>query len=165
MKVALLQRMRCNGFVDEVGVGENSNDRRESSFRAAAAPFLRVVWPQERSLTTPGVSRALAELPATSGGAFAESVEAIEPFLVPFDCWSLLDYGLYGEDGEGRRLLRIDDEKKARALLRLLDLTVGAAESAVVPDDLADALDQIKSVQRSVVDSPEFRRLSAAARR
>ena len=152
-------------FVDEVTGGESGNDRRESIFRAAAAPFLRFVWPQERSLTTPGVSRALAVLPATSGGAFAEAVEVIEPFLVPFDCWSLLDYGLYGKDGEGRKLSRIDDDRKAGALLRLLDLTVGAAESAVVPDGLADALDQIKGVHRSVVDSPEFRRLSAAARR
>ena len=35
-------------------------------FRSAAAPFLRDVWPQERSLATPGVSKALADLPATS---------------------------------------------------------------------------------------------------
>lgn len=33
-------------------------------FLLAAAPFLVKVWPQEHSLTTPGVSRALAELPA-----------------------------------------------------------------------------------------------------
>jgi hypothetical protein len=31
-------------------------------FRLAAAPFLREVWPQERSLATPGVSKAFADL-------------------------------------------------------------------------------------------------------
>jgi hypothetical protein len=134
-------------------------------FRSAAAPFLRDVWPQERSLATPGVSRALADLPAASGDAFAEAVYAIERFLVPFECWSMLDYGLYGEEGDAKKLATIDDEAKAKSLLRLLDLTVGSSESAVVPYDLTDALDQIRSVAPHLVDSATYRRLSTAARR
>ena len=96
-------------------------------FRSAAAPFLRDVWPQERSLATPGVSGALADLPAASGNAFVEA--------------------------------------KARAFLRLLNLTVGASEGAVVPYDLPNALDQISATSPSLTDSPEYRRLAAAARR
>ena len=139
-------------------------------FQSAAAPFLRKVWPQERSLATPGVSGALAKLPATSGETFVDAVGAIERFLVPFDGWSMLEYGLYDKDDrkrkqEERKLSIINDEVKARALLRLLDLTVGTSEAAVIPLDLTDALDQIQCVAETLVDSPVFRRLSTAARR
>ncbi|MGJ0427530.1 hypothetical protein [Methylocystis sp.] len=134
-------------------------------FRSAAVPFLRDVWPQERSLATPGVSGALTDLPATSGEAFAEAVESIHRFLVPFNCWSMIDYGLYGDDGGKKKLTVINDEAKAQALLRLLNLTVGSSEGDVIPYDLTDALDQIQSVAPALVEHPAFRRLSTAARR
>ncbi|MDF2994549.1 MAG: hypothetical protein K0R27_186 [Xanthobacteraceae bacterium] len=134
-------------------------------FRSAAAPFLQHVWPQERSLTTPGVSNALADLPATSGEAFVEAVDAIERFLVPFESWSMHDYGLHGQGNYEKQLSTIDSEAKADAFLRLLDLTVGTSESAVIPYDLTDALDQIKSVAPKLMESPTYRRLSTAARR
>lgn len=134
-------------------------------FNIAASPFLSKVWPRERSLVTPGVSRALADLPATSGEAFAKAVDAIARFLVPFDCWSMINYGLYGDEGGTSKLAIINDQEKAQALLKLLDLTVGTSEGAVVPNDLTNALDQIRSVVPSVVESQAFRRLSTAARR
>jgi hypothetical protein len=134
-------------------------------FRSAAAPFLRDVWPQERSLATPGVSGALADLPATSGDAFAESVDTIERFLVPFACWSMAHYGFYGNTDEAKKFGVINDEVKAKALLRLLDRTVGTSEGAVIPHDLTDALDRIESVTPSLANSTAFRRLSTAARR
>lgn len=134
-------------------------------FRTAAAPFLREVWPQERSLATPGVSTALADLPAASGEAFAEAVDTIARFLVPFECWSMIEYGLYGDDGEAKKLAAINDEAKARALLQLLDLTVGTSEGAVIPHDLTDALDQILEVDPALSSNSVFRRLATAARR
>ena len=134
-------------------------------FQSAVTPFLQKVWPQERSLATPGVGRTFAKLPTTSKEAFADAVQAIERFLVPFDCWSIREYGLYGKDNGETKLSTIDDEDKARMLLRLLDLTVGTSETAVIPRDLTDALDQIRSVAGTLVDCPEFRRLSTAARR
>ena len=134
-------------------------------FRKAAKPFLGKVWPQERSLATPGVSAAFADLPATSGDAFAEAVDAIERFLKPFRCWSMFSFGLYGEKGDVKNLSLVNDERKAQALLRLLDLTVGEAEDAVIPNDLASALDQIRSVAPALADSQQFRRLSTATRR
>jgi hypothetical protein len=134
-------------------------------FRAAAKPFLEQVWPQERSLATPGVSGAFAAVPATSGEAFVAAVDTIERFLVPFDCWSMIDYGLYGEIGEEPKLSRINSEIKAKAFLRLLDSTVGRSEGAVVPYDITDALDQIRSVWTRAAENPSYRRLSAAARR
>ncbi|MBY0361507.1 MAG: hypothetical protein K2X45_06325 [Phreatobacter sp.] len=144
---------------------DQSVSTRDGLFRAAAAPFLREVWPQERSLATPGVSGALADLPATSGEAFAEAVDAVARFLVPFECWSMVNFGLYGEEGEASKLAIINDEEKAKALLKLLDLTIGALEGAVVPHDLTDALDQIQSVAPLLAETPIFRRLATAARR
>ena len=155
-------------FVLEVSEFESEGDSSSTAatiLRSAAAPFLTQVWPLERSLATPGVSRALARLPATSGEGFAEAVETIERFLVPFECWSMLEYGLYGDDAGKRKLSVINDETKARALLRLLDLTVGTSEDATVPHDLTDALDQIRLVAPGLVSRPAFRRLSTAARR
>jgi hypothetical protein len=137
----------------------------EALFRTAVAPFLQHVWPQERSLATPGVSRAFAKLPAVAQEAFAEVVEAIEPFLVPFECWSLIDYGLYGEENGEPKLSSINSRDKAAALLRLLDLTIGTAEGSVIPHHLAEALDQVRRVAPNLGEGQVFRRLATAARR
>lgn len=146
--------------------GENNEALTAAKlFHEAAGPFLREVWPQERSLATPGVSGALADLPATSGEAFVEAVDAIARYLVPFECWSMVYYGLYVDDEGVKKLAIINDEPKALALLKLLDLTVGTNEGAVVPHDLEDALDQIRTAAPGAIGSPEYRRLSTAARR
>ena len=155
-------------FVAEMSKYEAEDDPASAAsgvLSSSAAPFLGQVWPQERSLATPGVSRALARLPATSGEAFADAVDAIGRFLVPFECWSMLEYGLYGDDRGVKKLSIINDEIKAEAFLRLLDLTVGTSDDATIPHGLADALDQMRYVSRSLMVRPEFRRLAAAARR
>jgi hypothetical protein len=77
----------------------------------------------------------------------------------------MINYGLYGEVDGAKKLAQINDEEKAKALLRLLDLTVGSVEGATIPHDLADALEQIRSVAPHLVEGPTYRRLSAAARR
>lgn len=136
-------------FVRDVSAspeGRQAPTSPEQLFRSAAEPFLERVWPQERSLATPGVSRALADLPAAAQEAFAEAVDAIERFLVPFECWSMIDYGLYGEEDGKPKLSSIDNQAKAAAFLRLLDLTIGTAEGSVIPHDLPDALDQVRRV-------------------
>lgn len=153
-------------FVSEVpGTPGVSATSSEGLFQTAATPFLRDVWPQERSLTTPGIARAFASLPAAAVGNYSEAVEAIERFLVPFECWSLYEYGLYS-DGEGKPTLQqIDDAEKAKALLRLLNLTIGTAEGSVIPSDLGAALHQIRAVAPALIDDRLYRRLTAAARR
>jgi hypothetical protein len=134
-------------------------------FRLAVAPFLKNVWPQERSLATRGVSAAFADLPAAAGDAFSEAVSAVERFLVPFDCWSMYDFGLGGDVDEVPRLASINTPETADALLLLLGSSIGAAEGSVVPMDLADALDQIRSAGGRIVQDSEFRRLETVARR
>lgn len=162
-----VQDLSASAYTNSPEDGELQEDPASAAslFRAAAAPFLREVWPQERSLATPGVSGALANLPATSGEAFAEAVDAVARFLVPFECWSMVDYGLYGDEGEVKRLTIINNEANAQALLKLLDLTIGTSEGAVVPHDLTDALDQIQSVEPALAETPIYKRLATAARR
>jgi len=155
-------------FVLDVSASNEGGDAASSPeqvFRSAAAPFLELVWPQERSLSTPGVSRALADLPATARGEFANAVDAIACFLVPFECWSMVDYGFGGEDDDKPNLSIINNCEKAAGLLRLLDLTIGTSEGSVIPHDLADALNQVRRVAPRVADSRIFRRLATAARR
>jgi len=154
-------------FIHDVSTREGwpASPSPEQLFRSAAAPFLLKVWPQERSLATPGVSQALADLPATAPEAFAEAVDAIERFLVPFECWSMLEYGLYGEEDDNPKLSTIDNHEKAAAFLRLLDLTIGTSEGAVIPYDLAEALDQVRKIAPNLAENQVFRRLATAARR
>jgi len=104
-------------------------------------------------------------LPAAAGRAFSEAVGAIERFLVPFDCWSMSDFGLAGDIGGVRRLVSIDTPEMATAFLRLLDLSIGTAEGSVAPMDLAEALDQIRSVAANLMQDSAFRRLATVARR
>ncbi|MCE2447776.1 MAG: hypothetical protein J4F35_05120 [Candidatus Latescibacteria bacterium] len=138
----------------------------EHLFQSAAKPFLQRVWPQERSLASPGVSKRLSRLPAIARGEFVEAVNTIERFLLPFECWSILDYDLYSGDSDRTpKLAMINDEAKAKALLRLLHLTVGTAENATIPYDLGDALAQVRGVVPNLARTPEYRRLETAARR
>lgn len=136
----------------------------ESIFNKSVLPFIRNVWPQERSLATPGVSAAWADLPAAAGAAFSSAVEAIESFLVPFSCWSMSDFGLRFEKDSSRSLQIVDTPEKARALLRLLDATIGTAEGAVVPYDLSLALLRVGEISPELPLTASYKRLSAAAR-
>ncbi len=155
-------------FIRDAFASKDSEKERpspEELFRLAVRPFLQEVWPQERSLATPGISKAFADLPAAVRGAFAEAVDVVERFLIPFKCWSMHDYGLYGDDDGEAKLAMIDDQQKAEAFLRLLDLTIGRAEGSVIPHELGKALDQIETTAPSLARDPRFQRLATAARR
>ncbi|MEM9387935.1 MAG: hypothetical protein AAGA68_22970 [Pseudomonadota bacterium] len=136
----------------------------EAIFDSAVEPFLKEVWPQEQSLSTPGVSKSLVEIPAASGDRFSAAVAAIERFIVPFDCWSSLEYGLYGDTDGQPKIRQVDSKDKAKALLTLLDLSIGTSDRAVVPFDLPDLLDHVESVASDLATTSTFRRLAALAR-
>ncbi len=152
-------------FVSDLS--EKNEHSPECLFKAAVKPFLQQVWPQDRSLVSPGISDRLSKLPALTRSEFANAVDTIERFLMPFDCWTISGYGLYGgdEDDGKPRLSMIDDEAKAEALLRLLDRTVGTADNAVIPYDLGDALEQVRKVAPDLARDQRYRRLATAARR
>lgn len=150
-------------FVSDLS--ENNEHSPEHLFQAAVKPFLQQVWPPEHSLVSPGISRRLSKLPALTHGEFANAVDTIERFLMPFDCRTMFNYGLYGGDDRDPKLSMIDDEAKAEALLRLLDRTVGTADNAVIPYDLGNALEQVRKVAPNLARDQRYRRLATAARR
>lgn len=154
-------------YVSEVAErsAENPNPPSpERLYRCSARPFLRRVWPKERSLASTGVCEELARLPAIARGEFAEAVATIERFLVPFECWSMFDYG-FEEDGPKATSGIVDDIEKARALLCLLNRTIATSEEAIVPLDLGDALEQVRNVAPKLAQTPEYRRLETVASR
>ena len=171
---SLDDEVRANGaravkkFVSDLSGSRSSNDNTpspEELFQSSVEPFLTRVWPQEKSLSTPGVSQSFSSLPFIINKAFTEVVNIIERFLVPFDCWSLFDYGIRPDSSDKINLSVIDDQNKAEGFLKLLDLTIGTSEGSVVPHDLGDALDQIRTVAPTITDNQIFRRLATAARR
>ena len=149
-------------FVSDLS--EEKEHSPERLFQAAVKPFLQQVWPPDRLLVSPGISDRLSKLPALTRDEFANAVDTIERFLMPFDCRSMIGYGLYGGDRDPK-LSMIDDKAKAEALLRLLDRTVGTADNAVIPYDLGDALGQVRKVAPDLARTQKYRRLAMAARR
>jgi hypothetical protein len=128
-----------------------SPDRPGSMVRNAVAAELRI-----KGLRPAPIHRALMRL-ANRGGAGT--------ILVPFKCWSLLDYGLDdNEDGEAK-LTMIVDRRKAEAFLKLIDLTVGRSKNSVIPHELGTALDQIETAGQPLARDPGFLRLVTTARR
>ena len=152
-------------FVKDVSNAKNPTHSARDVFVGAVAPFLMVIWPQEYSLATPGVSKAFAVLPAASKEAFSIAVDAVSRFLVPFDAWSMIDYGLYGESEGKQKILVVDDAIKARAFLLLLDKTISPEERGVVPHELGVALAHIQALSPELNGLSSFRRLAALARR
>jgi hypothetical protein len=136
----------------------------EQIFNRSVRPFLETVWPQEAMLATPGVAKALADLPITCGEAFVDAVNAISHFLVPFESWSMHDYGIACR-GEGSNIGLINSQEKAAALLRLLDRTVGGADGTPVPYDLGEALEQVRNISTALTELPSYRRLATLTRR
>ena len=61
-------------FVNELSKASDQEPNPPSPehlFQVSAKPFLQQVWPQERSLTSPGISNRLSRLPAIARGEFA----------------------------------------------------------------------------------------------
>jgi hypothetical protein len=143
---------------------EDSVPSKEELYLRAVRPFLENVWPQEKSLVTPGVSKALADLPRASGTQFPNAVDAVERFLVPFDCWTMGDYGFSRANRDDLAFELIDSAESAESFLRLLDRTIGSHEGAIVPYELTVALEHIRKIDSNLSEEKAFRRLETLAR-
>jgi hypothetical protein len=160
-----LTRAACGHILGNF-VQRIKDDRKspEIRFRNVVKPFLNEVWPKERSLCSRSLSDALANLPVKCEGAFADAVDTIERLLAPFDCWSLWEYDLYKGDVNEKEIRRIGGKKEAAALLKLLDLTIGSEEGAVVPTDLDKALAAIQQADANLIRDVRFARLLSLVR-
>ena len=157
------------GFLDRgpspEGVGDDRQRARAKRFRRAIEPLLSQIWPAERTVGQTALAKAMASVPAASGAAFSDGVEAVERFLVPFKVYSQQDYG-FGEGNWGgsmEELIKTKDD--AKALRHLLDRTVGEGEEARMPLDGDEILDRIRSVAPKLAKTPVFLRLKTLQRR
>lgn len=137
----------------------------EYAFRTAVLPILEGAWPKDRSAQSEDVADAFAPMPAAAGGALAEAVPALADLLMPFEVWSLWEYRLYRREDGTRELKHPANQPEARAVLELLDRTIGDEEGVVVPHDLDVALQAIVEHWPKAIKDRRFGRLSALARR
>lgn len=139
---------------------------RENTFTSGVLPILEGGWPRDRSVQSAEVADAFAPLPAAADTAFSEAVAALGDFLMPFDVWSLWEYRIYvREDGGGRELKFPRTQAEARAMLTLLDRTIGEEDGAVIPHDLDVALTAMTARWSGAAKDRRFARLAALARR
>lgn len=153
-------------FMDDVARSSTENPpAREEIFDRAVEPFLRDVWPQERAAVTPAVAEGFASIPAASGRRFARAVSSLRRFLVPFESWSMHDWGLQATDGDGLRDGVVVGAEEAAAALDLLDLTISTGADVRVPRGLDAALALLVSENPALRRDPRFTRLAALVRR
>lgn len=129
------------------------------------AHLFQEVWPKELTLSSRQVSENLAKLPAAAGPYYAAAAELVLPYLMPFDCWSLWDYGILDRNGDDDKFAVIDDHSKASALLSILEKTIGNEEGAIVPSGLEAVLLHIAKLAPKLEKDIRFQRLVTASRR
>lgn len=143
---------------------EGAHAPPEEAFDRAIQPFMQRVWPQERILVTPATAKALASIPAASGRRFAAAVAALRRFLVPFESWSVYDWGIEASDGHAVPAGIIVGANEAAAALDLLDLTIGHNPDVRVPRGLDLMLATISAQGQALRRDARFRRLEALLR-
>jgi hypothetical protein len=152
------------GLKDFLKATETFDLTSQAAFALVKSIFEQV-WPQERTLNTPAVSDALVELPAAADDAFADMVEMILPYLTPFDCWSLWEYGVWSQKDDKRAIHHVDTPAAAGAFLSMLDRTIGQQDGARVPNGLDQALKHIAAKAPSLERDFRYQRLLTLSRR
>jgi hypothetical protein len=133
-------------------------------FKLFKATFI-ALWPQDRTLNSPIATEQLVRLPAASRTHFAEVAAIILPFIVPFDCWSLHNYGVI-VSGDGTRSIHfVESPADAESFLEVLHRTVGETDNARVPNSLERALDHIADRSPPLASDSRFKRLLTLSRR
>lgn len=134
-------------------------------FTNAVKPFLTEVWPQERTLITKSISKIFVQIPSFCANKFAEAADVVIRFIVAFDCYSMFDFRIFPENGTRKPTLSIIKRKKdARALLNILDQSIGHALDAVSPRGLSGALEKVETIDPKIAKSRQFKRLAVLRR-
>ncbi|MBP1852725.1 hypothetical protein [Rhizobium halophytocola] len=122
------------------------------------------IWPKELTLSSPRLSDSFADFPAAADNHYAAAAELILPYLTPFDCWSLWDYGVFNRNAEEKTIDGINLPEDAEAFLSVLDKTVGAEDGAIIPNGLDKALKHIKDKNRKLEADVRYQRLLTLSR-
>jgi hypothetical protein len=144
---------------------KGNDDRNEQARFELVRSVFQEVWPKELTLSSRAVSETLAEFPAAAGAFYAEAADLVLPYLTPFDCWSLYDYGVLDHNDPNEKLKSIDNPTKASAFLSVLDRTVGGEEGAIIPNGLEGALLHIRKLAPKLEKDVQYQRLLTLIRR
>ena len=152
-------------FVNEVNADPAGSGNE--AFVSGAASFLADVWPQDRNLATPGVSRAFAELPLRAGDSFAAGSQP------PYDTiwcrstatrsWSTGSAG--ANQAAPRRSRPLMMRPRRRPYWNYSDEPYPLTSLRLYLVSLSDALGRIRVVKAALAELPLFRRLEAVSRR
>lgn len=157
-------RVRAISAMGEyLGTADNAPDFDRLSL--VVAPLVDGVWPKELALSSRGVSGAFARLPSSLPDKYADVAKLILPYVGPFDCWSMLDFGIAVEPNARDLGFTIRTRADGLALLALLDSAIGDAERSVIPYDLDKGLAMIRSKVRGIDRDERYQRLRTLARR
>lgn len=151
----------CHYLLNSAEMGPTDAEER---YVRCVKPFFEQVWPRELTLRSRVLSDRLASLPAETGRHFADAVKLLHRYLTPFDCWSLWEYRVLKRPPIGEEICLEATPQNAKALLQLLDATIGTEEGAVFPHDVDKALKWIREHSRQLVNDPRYARLVALAR-
>jgi hypothetical protein len=114
---------------------------------------------------TETISEYFAHIPAYSGKYFADAVEMIAPFILPFDCYSLGDLGFtVSLDDHPKFKETVNTPKNAEAFLKLLDLAIRKDGRVILPYNLNEVLDHLKTIEPKLSRRGEFVRLQREIR-
>jgi hypothetical protein len=156
-------RNQC-GFAIWRYIEAEEAEEKESSYRAIKK-FMQEYWPLERFLLTETISEYFAHIPAYSGKYFADAVEMIAPFILPFDCYSLGDLGFtVSLDDHPKFKETVNTPKNAEAFLKLLDLAIRKDGRVILPYNLNEVLDHLKTIEPKLSRRGEFVRLQREIR-
>lgn len=151
-------------FIIEVSIS-NPAHTKYGIYELVGKPFFKEVWPQERLLVTPSISKSLASLPIVISEHLDEIVADISRFLRPFGAWSMQDYGVGYLEINQDSIGSIKTENDVIGLVELLSLTIDDQDGAVIPYDLSLMLGHMAQVFPKIKKSTKFVRLLTIARR
>lgn len=126
-------------------------------WRETIGPYFSAVYPLDAALRSPATSRDLSHMALDSGEAFPEVVDAIRDLLVPYELYNLA-HSLRFESKHSDLV-----KTQPLAFLRLASALIDP-KAFPVPPDLQALLNDTRTALPSVVEEPEYIRLSGLAK-
>jgi hypothetical protein len=133
---------------------------QKDTWQVIGEPFFREVWPPEPMLQSGNTDKELASIPVQAGiEHFRAALTVVEPYLKPFEVWSVqsgFNLDLQGEAAQ--QLVRTHPE----GVLSLLASSIADEQKHRV-FDLSDVLDALKVANPAIDRDARFRKLRRLA--
>lgn len=127
---------------------EGAGDRSNEYWTNRIEPYWHDVWPKNRDLASPGISKELARLTVAAGANFPKALSMVRAWLMPFDYPSFV-IGLLHESGACTNF--------PQDSLSLLSLII--AHNAWPVEELSGCLTEIVASWPEAINDTNYRRL------